>query len=143
MRKRSGCMKSLIEACLAGSILIAGAGILYSQKPVLKQGVAVEMPVAGHAVEMSAADEQDATVVAMTADGKVFVGIEPTEPDALSRLSDRVVYVKADARAPYQKVLAVLDALRGRSVVLLSAPPGNPVRPGYVPPYGTELIVSR
>ncbi len=136
-------MKSVTKACLAGSILIAGAGALYSQKPVLKQGVAVEMPVAGHAVEMRAADEQDATVVAITADGRVFVGIEPTEPAALSRLSGGTVYVKADVRAPYQKVLAVLDALRGKSVVLLSAPPENAVRRGYVPPYGTKLIVSR
>jgi len=101
------------------------------------------MPVAGHAVEMRAADEQNASVVAMTADGRVFVGIEPTEPAALSRLSDRTVYVKADVRAPYQKVLAVLDALRGKSVVLLSAPPENAVRRGYVPPYGTKLMVSR
>ena len=69
-------MKSLTEACLVGSILIAGAGVLYSQKPVFKQGIAVEMPVAGHAVEMRAADEQNATVVAMTADGRLFVGTE-------------------------------------------------------------------
>ena len=50
---------------------------------------------------------------------------------------------KADVQAPYQKVLAVLDALRGKSVVLLSAPPENAARRGYVSPYGTKLIVSR
>ncbi len=136
-------MKSVIEACLAGSILLAGSGALYSQKAALKQGISVEMPVAGHAVEMRAADEQNATVVALAADGRVFVGVEPTDPAALSRLGGRTVYVKADARAPYQKVLAVLDALRGKSVVLLSAPPENAVRGGYGPPYGTKLIVSR
>jgi biopolymer transport protein ExbD len=57
----------------------------------------------------------------MTADGRVFVGVEPTEPAALSRLSAKTVYVKADIRPPYQKVFAVLDALHGKSVVLLSA----------------------
>ena len=92
---------------------------------------------------MRAADEKNATVVAMTADGRVFVGVEPTEPNALSRLSEKTVYVKADVRAPYQEVLAVLDALRGKSVVLLSAPPENEVSRGYVTPYGTKLIVSR
>jgi len=136
-------MKYVIEACLVGSILIAEAGALYSQKPPLKRGISVDMPVAGHAVEMRAADEQNATVVAMTADGRVFVGVEPIEPAALSRLSERTVYVKADVQAPYQKVLAVLDALRGKSVVLLSAPPENAVRRGYAPPYGTKLIISR
>src|SRR5947207_16310 len=67
-------MKSVIEACLVGSILLAGAGALHSQKPALTQGISVDMPVAGHAVEMRAADEQNATVVAITAAGRVFVG---------------------------------------------------------------------
>ena len=136
-------MKSIIGACLVGSIMLAGADALYSQRPALKQGISVEMPVAGHAVEIRSADEQSATVIAMTADGRVFVGVEPTEPSAFSRLSERTVYVKADAQAPYQKVLAVLDALRGKSVVLLSAPPENAGRRGYVSPYGTKLVVSR
>jgi biopolymer transport protein ExbD len=133
-------MKSAIEACLLGSILISEIG---AQKPVLRQGIAVDMPVASHAVEMRAADGQGTTIVAITASGQVFVGIERTEPTALSRLSAGTVYVKADSRAPYQKVLAVLDALHGKSVVLLSAPPANAGRPGYTPPYGTKLIVSR
>ena len=136
-------MKSVMGACLVGSILLAGASALYSQRPALKQGISVEMAVAGHAVEMRAADGQNATVIAMTADGRVFVGVEPTEPAALSRLSETTVYVKADVQAPYQKVLAVLDALRGKSVVLLSAPPETAGRRGYVPPYGTKLVVSR
>lgn len=141
-------MKSVIKACLAASILIVAAGALYSQKVALKQGISLEMPVADHAVEVRAADEQNATVVAITANGRVFVGIEPAEPAALSRLSQKTVYVKADVRAPYQQVLAVLDAMRGKSVVLLSAPPEDAVRPGtartgYVPPYGTKLTVSR
>jgi biopolymer transport protein ExbD len=132
-------MKSVIEACLLGSILIFGTS---AQQPVLRQGIAVEMPVASHAVEMRAADLQGTTIVAISADGRVFVGIKLTEPTALSRLSAATVYVKADSRAPYQKVLAVLDALHGKSVVLLSAAPTNAVRPGYTPPYGTKLIVS-
>lgn len=133
-------MKSVVEACLVGTIMIVGTG---AQKPAFRQGVSVEMPVANHAVEMGAADAQNAVVVAITADGRAFVGIEPTEPAALNRLSERTVYVKADIRAPYQAILAVLDALRGQTVVLLSAPPETAPRQGYVPAYGTKLIVSR
>lgn len=136
-------MNARIEACVVGCILLAGAVALDSQQSLLKKGVAVEMPFAGHALEMRAADGQDATVVAMTANGRLFVGIEPTEPAALSKLSGKTIYVKLDARVPYQKVLAVLDALRGKSVVLLSAPPESAVRGGYVPAYGTKLTVSR
>lgn len=136
-------MKFVIAALLVGPILICLVGAQSSQKPTLRQGISVEMPVAGHAVQMRAADEQNTVVVAITANGRVFVGVESIDPSALNRLSARTVYVKGDSRVPYQKVLAVLDALRGKSVVLLSAPPESAVRPGYVPPYGTKLIISR
>ena len=136
-------MKPIVELCLVGLILTCGAYAQDSQRTALKQGVSVQMPVASHAVEMRAADEPDAMVVAITADGRVFAGIQVVEPGTLSSLKDETVYVKADARVSFEKVLAVLDALRGKSVVLLSAPPENTVKQGMVPPYGTRLIVSR
>jgi hypothetical protein len=136
-------MKSVIEACLIGAILICGTGAQDSQKRALTQGISVQMPIASHAVEMRAADEPNAKVVAIAADGKVFVGIKAIEPVTLSSLSEATVYVKADARVPYQKLLEVLDALRGKSVVLLTAPPENAVKQRIVPPYGMKLIVSR
>ncbi len=133
-------MKPATKAYFVGAILIVGIG---AQTPALKKGIAVDMPVASHAVEVRAADGQNAVVVAITANGGVFVGSESSEPAALNQLSERTVYVKADARAPYQTVLAVLDALHGKSVVLLSAPPQSTLKPAYVPPYGTKLIVSQ
>ena len=135
-------MKSLIEVCLVGSILIC-AGAQESTQPALKKGVSVQMPVADHAVEMRAADAPQAIVVAITADGRLFAGTEPAEPGALSSLSAATVYVKADSRVPFQKVLTVLDALRGKSVVLLAAPPRNLEKAKIVPPYGMELTVAR
>ena len=125
---------------LIASILIS---VGFAQQPPLRQGVSVQMAVAGHAVEMRAADEPNSTVVAITADGKIYSGIKLAEVAALSSLTDETIYVKADSRAPYQKVLAVLDALRGKSIVLLTASPENAARQGYVPPYGVRLAVSR
>jgi hypothetical protein len=58
-------------------------------------------------------------------------------------LSAETVYVKADSRAPFQTVLTVLDALRGKSVVLLTASPANVERAKIVSPYGIKVIVSR
>jgi len=134
-------MKSVIGSCFVGAMLICGAG---AQAPPLTKGVSVEMAVAGHAVEMRAADDPNATVVAITAEGKVYAGVERTEPAALSNLNAATIYVKADSKVPYQKVLTVLDALRGKSVVLLTAPPENTTRTqGYVAPYGVQLIVAR
>jgi biopolymer transport protein ExbD len=136
-------VKPFIEVCVVGSILACVAVAQQSPKPALQKGVSVQMPVAPHAVEVRAADEPNATVVAVTAEGKVFAGNQPTEPDALSRLSAETVYVKADARVPFQTVLTVLDALRGKSVVMLAASPVNVERAKGVPPYGMKVIVSR
>jgi len=136
-------MKLFIEVCVVGSILISVVGAQESPKPALRKGVSVQMPVASHAVEMRAADEPNATVVAITAGGKVFAGIEPTEPVALSNLSAETVYLKADSRVPFQTVLTILDALRGKSVVLLAASPANVKRAKFVSPYGIKVIVSR
>ncbi len=136
-------MKSIIEVCVVGAILACAAGGQETPQPVLRKGVSVQMPVADHAVEMRAADAQDAIVVAITADGKVYAGVERTEPGALSNLRAETVYVKADSQAPFQKVLAVLDALRGKSVVLLAAPPKKAGTAKMVPPYGIKVIVPR
>ncbi len=136
-------MKLLIEVFVVGSILTCVAGAQESPKPALRKGVSVQMPVANHALEMRAADEPNATIVAIEANGEVFAGIQPTEPSALSHLSAETVYVKADARVPFQTVLTVLDALRGKSVVLLAASPANAERAKIVSPYGIKVIVSR
>ncbi len=136
-------MKLLIGACVVGSILICVTGAQESPKPALRKGVSVQMPVANHAVEMREAGEPNATVVAITADGKVFAGIEPTEPGQLSNLGAETVYVKADSRVPFQTVLTVLDALRGKSVVLLAASPANVEKAKFVSPYGIKVTVSR
>ena len=136
-------MKLSIAVCIVGSILIYAAGAQESPRPPLRKGVSVQMPVANHAVEVRAADQPDATVVAITADGKVYAGIERTEPAALSNLKAETVYVKADSRVPFQTVLTVLDALRGKSVVLLAASPAAAERGTIISPYGIKLAVSR
>jgi biopolymer transport protein ExbD len=134
-------MKSLTVVCLvAGGFMCVAAQ--EPSKPVLRKGVSVQMPVASHAVEIRAADEQDATIIAITADGKMFVGAKPAELDELRHLSAAAVYVKADARARYQDVLSVMDALRGKRVGLLTATPGNVKKEGNIlPPYGVMVAM--
>jgi len=78
---------------------------------------------------------------ARTAAGEVFNGITAVKPEALSGLVGDSIYVKIDARAPYQRIIAVLEALRGKQVVLLTAPPSNSTKGTIVPPYGIRLTV--
>jgi hypothetical protein len=45
---------------------------------------------------------------------------------------------------PYQQILAVLDALRGKTVVLLTQPAGNAAKPQALTwPHGVTLTMSR
>lgn len=127
-------------------LIAAGlTGIAASQEPakqVMQQGMAVKMPVASAAVAMPAADEGDATVITLTADGKLFLGVQPVTVDALAGVPTSTVYVKADARAAVQQLLTVLDALQGHSVVLLTAPTAKMGAGKITPPYGVRLAVG-
>ncbi len=135
-------MKSLAEMCVFGLALTCMAGAQDVSRPALRQGISVEMPVASHAVAMPAADEPDATVVTVTMDGKAFLGVKAAELSTLGRLSAGTIYVKADSRVQYRNLLAVLDALRGKSVVLLTAPPQNVAKGKIALPRGMKLTLA-
>jgi Biopolymer transport protein ExbD/TolR len=134
-------MKSVVEMFLFAFAITCVAGAQQPSKPALQQGISVEMPVANHAVEMRAADEDSATIVSVAADGNVFVGVESVDVASLSSLKQGVVYVKADAQVPYQKLLTVLDVLQGRTVVLLTAP-AKMKNANIVSPYGVKLTLA-
>lgn len=135
-------MKTIITICLVVLVTMCVTNAQTASKPGLTSGISVKMPVAINAVEMPAADQPNATVVSVTADGRVFIGTRQVEPGALAGLTQGTVYVKADARVPYQKVLTVLDNLRGRPVVLLTAPGSNVERGNIVPPYGMKVTLG-
>jgi biopolymer transport protein ExbD len=135
-------MKHVLEVCLLTFVLTLAARAQDPTKPMLRPGITVQMPFSSQAVEMPEADKEDVTVVSITADGKLFLGLQPVELNALSSLHGSIVYVKADAHVTYQRVLAVLDALRGRQVVLLTAPTSNTLKDTIMPPYGLKLKVG-
>jgi len=92
--------------------------------PMLSKGVSVDLAKTRNPSEMQAADKEDAILVAVTREGKTFLGPNPLPPDQLpakvkdmltNRL-DRTVYIKSDARARYEKVVDVIDNLRAAGV---------------------------
>ncbi len=135
-------MKRVIAMFMVALAIACVAAAQEQTRPPLQRGIHVEMAKANHAVPMPAADEKGATVVAVTSDGSVFLGAKPIDISALSDVNQATVYVKADARTPYQKILAVLDALQGRSVVLLTAPAAKAQSGAMVPPYGLKVAVG-
>ena len=92
--------------------------------PMLQKGVSVDMARANNPRVMQDADKEDATVLAITKDGKVYLGSDPIAVDKITakvkdRIADKLdktVYVKADARAKYGDVVAVVDMVRAAGV---------------------------
>ena len=136
-------MKSTLGICFL-TLLIASAALAQQDptKPSLRKGIRVQMPVSNQATEMREADEQAATVVTVTAEGNLFVDMQPAQLSSLSQLNAPTVYVKADARVPYQRVLTVLDALRGHSVVLLTSSPSRAQTSQITWPYGVKVMLG-
>ncbi len=92
--------------------------------PMLTKGAQVEKVKARNAIAMKDADKEDAVMISITRDGKVFLnpGNQPVTPDQLpSKVkdleanrsgTDKTVFINADARARFETVTDVLDNLR-------------------------------
>ena len=117
--------------------------------PMLQKGVSVDLAKVNNPTQMPDADKEDALLVAIMRDGKVFFGNDQITPDALTekikdRLANRVdkrVFIRADARAKYGTVVEVVDNVRAAGVDDLglltdqrkntsgAAPPPAPIAP--------------
>lgn len=92
--------------------------------PMLSKGVSVDLAKTKNPIPMQAADKSDAIVCAITRDGKTYLNTTqmPAEDmpakvkDLLSARVDKTVFVKADSRARYEKVVDVVDNLRAAGV---------------------------
>jgi len=92
--------------------------------PLLQNNVSVDMVQSHNATDMDAASRSDAAVIAITRDGKFFLGSKEILPDSIAkdvedRLAtnlDKTVYIRADARAKYGDVLTVVNAIRDANI---------------------------
>jgi biopolymer transport protein ExbD/biopolymer transport protein TolR len=92
--------------------------------PMLQKGQSVDMVRTDNPRDMQDADKDDAIIVAITRDGKIYLGNTqmPKEDltgqikDRISTRLDKTVYVKSDARAKYGEVVAVVDEIRSAGV---------------------------
>jgi biopolymer transport protein ExbD len=92
--------------------------------PMLSKGISVDMAKARNPIAMQAADKEDAVLVAISRDGRTYLGTDQMAPDGLpqrvkdllTNKLDKTVYVRADARSKYEKVVEVIDNLRAAGV---------------------------
>jgi biopolymer transport protein ExbD len=120
--------------------------------PPLQKGVRVEMAATRNAKPMADADSPVAWIVTVTADGKLYFGIDLVTPDQLAndmkthpRDRDAKLYVKADGRAPFsdvQKVFEIAREVYFEEVVLLTSQPGVAHSAGIVLPMGIAVDIG-
>ncbi|HYX69530.1 MAG TPA: biopolymer transporter ExbD [Terriglobales bacterium] len=95
--------------------------------PMLQRQHPVQRAVTDNPTPMDDADHEDAIVVSVEHDGKVYLGNELVTPDQIEgRIRDRLaskvdkrVYINADARAKYGAVVEVVDNVRAAGVDLV------------------------
>jgi len=92
--------------------------------PMLQKTFSVDMAKTVNPRNMPDADKEDAVVLAVTRDGKIYLGskrinvdqITTEVKDRISAKLDKTVYVKSDARAKYGDVVSVIDNVRAAGV---------------------------
>ncbi|HLJ48589.1 MAG TPA: biopolymer transporter ExbD [Bryobacteraceae bacterium] len=94
--------------------------------PMLTKGVSVDMVKTKNPIAMQAADKEDAVMICVTRDGRVVLSpgnvqmpaddLPNKVKDLIANKLDKTVYIKADARARYEKVEDVVDNLRAAGV---------------------------
>ncbi len=92
--------------------------------PMLQHGVQVDLVKTKNPIPMQAADKSDAILVSVTRDGKVYLNTTQMNADdlpnkvkdLLTNRLDKMVFIKSDQRAKYEKVVTVVDNLRAAGV---------------------------
>jgi biopolymer transport protein ExbD/biopolymer transport protein TolR len=84
----------------------------------------VDLPTAASAIVMENANKEDAITVAVTRDGRTFLGANQVTIDdlgtkisaLLENKTDKEVFMRADQRANYGKVMDAVDGIRSAGV---------------------------
>ena len=120
--------------------------------PMLQHGVSVDLAPVNNPEPMQDADKEDALLVAVMRDGKIYFGNDQVQPDQLTQKikdkiankADKRVYLKADARAKFGSVVEVVDNVRAAGVDDLGLlteqkkTPGAPGAPAAPSPSGGQ-----
>ena len=94
--------------------------------PMLSKGKDVDMVRTKNPIAMQNADKEDAILIAITRDGKIYLSpgnLQTTAADLplkvkdlLKDRTDKTSYIKADSRSRYEVVEDVIDNLRASGV---------------------------
>ena len=123
-RNEGGKVNSNINVTPMVDVMLVLLIIFMVITPMLNNKVNVDLPTATAAVVMENANKEDAVMVAVTRDGKIFLGGDQITIDAmgatiaskLEKNPEKKVYLRADNRAMYGKVMDAIDGVRAAGV---------------------------
>lgn len=109
--------------------------------PMVQNKVNVDLTKSVDATPMPDAEHEDSAVVAITRDGRVYLGANQISPgdlgpritDMLQNKTNKEVYLRADARSNYGVVMDAIDNIRTSGVDtigVLTEQPNNTVMGG-------------
>jgi biopolymer transport protein ExbD len=94
--------------------------------PMLSKTIPVNLVKTHNPIKMAEADKEDAVIIAVTRDGKVFLSpgnalvqldqVGARVKDLQTNRTDKTVYLKGDARSRFESVTDVIDTLRTAGV---------------------------
>ncbi|HEV2646520.1 MAG TPA: biopolymer transporter ExbD [Acidobacteriaceae bacterium] len=92
--------------------------------PMLNNKVNVDLPKANAAIVMDNANKEDNVTVAVTRDGRTYLGADEVQVDdlgakvaaKLTSKTDKQVFLRADIRSNYGKVMDAVDQIRAAGV---------------------------
>ena len=117
-----GGVKSDINVTPLVDVMLVLLIIMMIVAPLLQQGVPVKLPLASNSTEKP--ETQDQTVVAVSADGRLFLNsVEVPENDLQRRVTDALeskkekqVIIKADQDVEWGAVMEAMDNLRAAGI---------------------------
>jgi len=131
--QKTGGLNSEINITPLADVMLVLLIIVMLIAPLLQAGVLVTLPEAASTEERT--DNDNDTTVHVDAAGRYYVDNIPTEErqlltaiqTALDRKFERLVLIKADARAPYSGIMNVFDQLQRagiENIGLIAEQPG-------------------
>jgi len=117
-----GEVKSDINVTPLVDVMLVLLIIMMIIAPMLQKGVDVKLPQAANTADKPETQEQ--TVVAITADRRLFLNQAPVREDDLTQKvleyletkKEKTVLIKGDEDAPYSSIMGAMDKLRAAQI---------------------------
>jgi len=116
--KKSGGLNSEINITPLADVMLVLLIIVMLIAPLLNAGVSLDLPRAGNTADKP--DNDNNTIIAVTANGDYFVDNQPVVAQdllravntALDRKTERILMIKGDVNAQYSAVMNLMDSLQ-------------------------------